>query len=362
MAPVKTNKPVVLIMAGGKGERFWPRSRSRNPKQLQKVYSNKTLLDETIDRARTITSLDRIFVGCNDELKKATLKTHRRLKANQFIVEPEGRNTAPIVALAALHFEKRFPGSVHVVLSADHYISTLAQFKTTLQKAVKAAENEMLVTLGVRPNRPETGYGYIQIGEKLNNIPAHKIKSFKEKPSTKIAKKYLTQGNQYYWNSGIFIWKGSRILTEFERHAPEILTPLKDSFTSQKKLKQIFSKIPSEPVDTAIMEKSNNLAVVEASFVWDDVGAWTALDRICEHDRDQNVFFTDSKKAKLATRDSKGNIIVSSKPLVSLLGMQDLILVEEEDILFLANKQSIADIKEFMKDMKSKAALQKFFR
>lgn len=358
----KQTKPVVLIMAGGKGERFWPRSRNSNPKQLQKVYSNKTLLDETIDRALKVTSLDRIFIGCNAELKKVTLKSHKRLKPSQFVVEPEGKNTAPIVALAAIIFEKKFPGSIHIVLSADHYIYTLDGFKKTIQTAIEVARSGWLVTIGVPPNRPETGYGYIQTGKKIDSLKACKITSFKEKPNIKTAKQYLDNKGSYLWNSGIFIWEGKRIVEEFDLHAPKIIDLVRKGQASKSELAQAFSIIPADPVDTAIMEKTKKLAVVKAGFIWDDVGSWTSLERISNNDKSGNAYFTNHKKSSLAVHSSKNNIVVSSKPLVALLGMEDTIVVEEDDVLFIAKRNHLDDIKKFMQEMKSKAALQKFFR
>lgn len=389
-APKKSNKPVVLIMAGGKGERFWPRSRVSHPKQLQKVYSSRTLLEETIVRAKTITDGSRIFIGCNAELKKAILKTHKGIKATQFVVEPEGRNTAPIIALAALQFEKQFPGATHVVLSADHFISPLKAFETTLKKAIATAESGegWLVTLGVRPNRPETGYGYIAAGGPLaaaqpaapalaadgspivpgstETLPAeaHAIESFVEKPDEQRARDYLGRGN-YYWNSGIFIWSGKRIVAEFEAHAPDVIAPLQagKAFASKKKLAQVFPQIPDHPVDVAIMEKSARIAMIPAEFAWDDVGSWLSLRRIAEPDEQGNLVISTGKAAKIAaTEDSKENLIVTDKKLVALLGVENLVVVEEDDLLFLAKADKIDKIKEFIGTFKSNPGLQKFLK
>ncbi|MEQ9363231.1 MAG: sugar phosphate nucleotidyltransferase [Leptospirales bacterium] len=360
----KSSGPVVLIMAGGKGERFWPRSRISHPKQLQKVYSSRTLLEETIVRARTVTDDSRIFIGCNAELKKAILKTHKGVKASQFVVEPEGRNTAPIIALAALQFEKQFPGAVHVVLSADHFITPLDAFETTLRKAMDTARAGWLVTLGVRPNRPETGYGYIAAGEMLPEGPgAHAIESFVEKPDEQRARDYLGRGN-YYWNSGIFIWSGPRIVEEFRKHAPEVIGPLEADgvFSSAKKLARIFPGIPDHPVDVAIMEKSERIAMIPAEFAWDDVGSWLSLRRIAEPDSNGNLTISTGKAASIAAMDSRDNLVVTDKKLVALLGVENVVLVEEQDLLFLARADKIDQIKEFIGTFKSNPTLQKFLK
>jgi mannose-1-phosphate guanylyltransferase len=355
-------KPIVLIMAGGKGERFWPRSRISNPKQLQKVYSDRTLLEATFLRARSITDANRIFVGCNAELKRAILKTHKMIPASQFVVEPEGRNTAPIIALAALQFEKKFPGATHVVLSADHYIAPPEKFQSTLKTALAAAAAGWLVTLGVRPNRPEIGYGYIKAGAKMKGSGAHAIDSFVEKPDLERAKSYLGAGD-YFWNSGIFIWPGRLILEEFERYAPEILAPLVGAGASAARLKQVFPKIPSTPVDIAILEKSQRIAMCPAEFAWDDVGSWLSLERIVPPGEGGNRTVSRRKKpALLASLSSRNNLVVADKELVALLGVDDLIVVEEPDGLFISRRDQIDRIKELLAELRKNPSLQKYLK
>ena len=368
MGPAKAAKrsresqPVVLIMAGGKGERFWPRSRLSLPKQLQKVYSNRTLLQETIDRALLFTSRDRIFIGCNAELKKATRKIHPGIKKAQFIVEPEGRNTAPIIALAALELERRFGGAVQVVLSADHYIAPPEAFRETIENAVRTARDGWLVTLGVRPTRPEVGYGYIRAGAALPEGPARSIEAFQEKPGLETAREYLADGN-YFWNSGIFIWQGRRILEEFEEHAPDIIGPLQEAYRSKGKLREAFSTIPERPVEIKKMEKSKRIAMIPATFSWDDVGSWLSLERILEADRNGNVRLEGKKAGAMVTLDAANNVIVTKKnKLVALLGVSDTILVEEGDVVFLAARDRLDDIKKLLAELKQNPGLQKYLR
>jgi len=346
-------------MAGGRGERFWPRSTEKCPKQLQKVYSNKTLLEETIARAETVTDRSHIFVGCNDKLKKAILKTHKILKPANFIVEPEGRNTAPIIALAALHFEKKFPGHPHIVLSADHFITPLSEFRHTIKEALTVAEDGWLVTLGVKPNRPDTNYGYIATGTEMEVTGAHKIDSFVEKPDQDRAIEYFKKDN-YFWNSGIFIWKGSTILDEFSTHAPAILDPLKSSYHSPSELKKNFMKVPSEPVDIAILEKSKRIAMVRASFTWDDVGSWMSLERIVEGDVGGNVLVPSDVKSHLVARDSFRNILLTKRRLVALLGVSDTVIVEEGDVLFVSSREAIGKIKSMLGELRKNPSLQKY--
>ncbi|MFN3604518.1 MAG: mannose-1-phosphate guanylyltransferase [Leptonema sp. (in: bacteria)] len=352
---------VVLIMAGGKGERFWPKSTENKPKQLQKIYSSKTLLEETYERAKLITDSKKIYIGCNEALKKQILK-FTKIHKDQFIVEPIGRNTAPIIALATLVLEEKYPNAVYVVLSADHYISPIDEFKKTIETAIQVAEKDYLVTCGVVPSRPEIGYGYIQKGQRIEDH-VYEVTQFHEKPELPKALEYLKKG--FYWNSGIFIWTGSAIRNEFEKNAKEIWDPIKDNFKNPTQLKKVFPTIPDKPIDIAIMEKANKIAVVESTFVWDDVGTWLSLERIYNsqkqfQDEKQNITIL-SKKADFYSYESFNNIIVGeSEKLFSLLGVENCILVETKDVIFLAKKDKIDSIKNMLKEIKNYPHLLKY--
>ena len=351
-----TSEVVVLIMAGGKGERFWPKSTASHPKQLQKIYSNKTLLEETVRRARLVASASNIYVGCNAELKKTIQKIHPELNL-KFVVEPMGRNTAPIIALAALQLQKKHPGATMVVMSADHFIDPPAKFKETLKTAISAARHGKLVTLGIVPTRPDSGYGYIQKG-KSSEAGVFDVESFKEKPDPKTALKYLKKG--YLWNSGIFIWSLDTIVQEFRAHAPAILEPLEKA-GSPAALKKVFPRVPELPVDIAIMEKSRRASVVPARFHWDDVGSWTALERIVEPAKN-GLTLVGPKSQNLVQKESANSVVVSDKKLVALLGVEDVILVDEGDVLFVASRQKLDGIKSLLKDMKQNPTLQKYLQ
>ena len=354
MKKVLTDKPVVLIMAGGKGERFWPRSRINTPKQLQKVYSNKTLLKETIDRALTITSLDRIFIGTNASLKKSILKQEKSFPEKNFIIEPEGKNTAPIIALASLYFKQKFGNPLQVVLSADAYINPIKDFASTMNQAIAEAEDSM-VLLGIKPNRPETGYGYISTGKQKNS--AFAVNGFFEKPDMKLAQKYIKRKN-FFWNPGIFLWRTEFILSEFEKHAPAILSPLKSKFPFSNfgELSTAFKTLTSDAIDTAIMEKSRNIKMVKAEFEWDDVGSWLSLERVLKGDSNSNHHVGKSS----FYFKSKGNISSTKKELVCFLGVEDLILVEEDDVLLVTSKSGVKDIKLLLAELKKNKNLEKY--
>jgi len=351
-----SEKPVVLIMAGGIGERFWPRSRESSPKQLQKVYSNKTLLRETIDRALLITDISRIYIGTNSELKNAILKSEPKFPSQNFILEPEGKNTAPIIALASLYFQKKYGNPIQVVLSADAFIKPEREFAKVILEGIRCAEGN-LVLLGVQPTRPETGYGYILAGNSLKS-GGYKVKGFYEKPDYKTATKYIKKKN-FYWNPGIFIWRTEKILSEFEKYAPYILNPLRLGFPFKTKteLASIFKQLPAEPVDIAILEKSSSIVMVKANFNWDDVGSWLALERVLDGDENENYHIGGG----VYHYKSKGNISSAQKQLV-FLGVEDMIIVEENDMIFLASKTSVKDIKQLLSELKKNKNLQKFLK
>lgn len=350
----KPDRPAILIMAGGSGTRFWPWSRRSHPKQLLAIYSKKTLLQETWDRARRLTDSDRVFIGTNAQLKKAILKTHPAVGPENFIIEPEGRNTAPIIALAALRVREKFGNIPMVILSADHYIHPVTEFTRTIKQAIRVAADDRLVTIGIKPSRPETGYGYLKRGKKISEN-GWSIESFEEKPDLKTARRYIRSA-RYYWNAGIFIWNTETVLAGMDKHCPDILEPLTRHFPFSRagQLKKAFALCRSESIDYALMEKAENIALVEASFEWDDVGAWPALDRLIDGDDHGNR----SRGTNVYPFDAGDNLVLSKKELVCLLGVDNLVVVEDEDVLFIAHKDQIDKIKPMIADMSSKTGLR----
>ena len=349
----------IIILAGGKGERFWPRSTRRKPKQVQKIYSQKTLIEETIIRARFITNKENIFIVCDPSFKQIICKYHPQYKNElNFIIEAIGANTAPAIALATIEIEKLFPDSMYLVMPADHYISQKSIFKKTIQKAIKIAAKKYLVTLGIIPTSPCEEYGYIKTGKdiKRDKITAKKVIHFKEKPNKSIAKKYLAQGD-YFWNSGIFIWSAKVILEEFHKHAPEIIKVIKSS--KAKKLSSTFKKLPQLSIDFAIMEKSKQILLLPASFHWNDIGSWESLHNLLAKDKSKNVLLSN-KGTQLTQRFSKNNIIAVDKGLVALIGIEDVVLVQENDIIFLAKRDKLGEIKNYLNQLTKNPALQKY--
>lgn len=315
----------VVIMAGGSGERFWPRSRQKLPKQFLSIVSEKSMLDETIDRIKGVVPDDRIYIVVN--------KRHVPLvkKYKNVIQEPISRNTAPCIALSARIIQKKDPGGIMVVLPADHYIKDVHKFRDTIEMAINVAQKEdVLVTLGITPISPHTGYGYIKKGKKLSS-GVYKISKFTEKPDLKTAKRYLASGN-YLWNSGIFIWKIKTILEEIDKYLPNIL--------------EGTEKIS---IDYGVMEKTKRAVVIESKFGWDDVGNWASLDRYFKKDKDGNIF-----QGEVVCKDVKDSTIISEGALVAGIGVSGLVIVATKDALLLCPKERAEEVKDIVGILKER--------
>lgn len=346
-----------VIMAGGKGERFWPKSRTNLPKQFLNISGSKSMIQQTISRLEKITDVSRIFIVTNElyaELIRAQIPT---LPIDNIIIEPIGRNTAPCLGVASIIIEERFPDSTMVVLPSDHIIENVEGFTNIIRTATQVAQqNDRLVTLGIQPTYPETGYGYIEsLDEKveLNNMEVYRVRKFVEKPDYDTAKSYLDSGN-YYWNSGIFVWKTNVIRKHIREFMPEmhdVLETMKTGFKTPKRdevIKQEFFKMPDQSIDYGIMEKASNIYVIPCVFGWDDVGSWTALDRINERDEYGNVI-----KGNILNLDTKRCIIESNGKLIATLGIEDLIIVDTEDVTLICSKDKAQEVKLLLKELRA---------
>lgn len=345
-----------LIMAGGKGERFWPKSRTHLPKQFLNISGNKSMIQQCIDRLQKFIPLDQIFVITNElyaELIKVQVPS---LPKENIIIEPIGRNTAPCVGLASIIIEEKFPDSGMIVLPSDHIIKNESEFINILKTAVEVSElGNNLITLGITPTYPETGYGYIESTYETlerNGLLVHKVNKFVEKPSIEVAESYLKKGN-YYWNSGIFVWRTSVIRHYIQLFMPEmhnLLEQMKTSFLTMdrdKVIKSEFHKMPDQSIDYGIMEKAEGIYVIPCVFGWDDVGSWTALERIDDLDEGGNVI-----RGNTINIDTKRCIIESNGKLIATLGVEDLIIVETDDVTLICKKEKAQDIKALIKELK----------
>ncbi len=338
--------PYVLITAGGSGTRLWPLSRKKYPKQLLPILSKKSLLQETLDRALFITIKKNIFIGTNQKLKKMIQKEVPYLKNKQFIIEPEMRNTAPIIALfvAWLKKKKKNIKNPIIVLAADHYISPCSNWANLVESVFPFLEKHIFC-VGIQPSRPEVGYGYIEMGDELGGSKEHHRKAiaFREKPNLATAKQYM-KGDHFCWNSGIFIFSGETFSKELSIHAPDIFALARKCTQGKSKLKKNFCKMPNLSIDYALMEKTKKLAVAQGDFHWDDVGNFLSLERVHKKDANRNVVNT---KCDVHYIGSKNNIVLTNdKNLkVALLGVEDLVIVEKNNVLLIAKKSSIDNIK-----------------
>jgi len=331
-----------VIMAGGKGTRFWPLSRAKKAKQFLQIVGNKTLLAHTVDRIRPLVDSNVWIVG-NQAQAEHLSEIKKTLPKKNIILEPFGRNTAPSIALAAIALLKQDPDAIMVVLPADHMIDTPAQFRSCIKKACQHVQkHDVFVTIGIPPTFPHTGYGYIEAATQDPKISP--VLRFCEKPDTATATSFLEQGN-FYWNAGIFVWRASSILAAIYDMIPaarESIDLLKHSKTlSKAAILTAYTTIPNISIDYAVMEKSaNRTHVMRAPFQWDDIGNWGAMEHYWEKDGSNNAH-----RGPIMTRNSHHNIVHSNK-LVALIDIDHLIVVETPDALLIAPKSSDQKIRD----------------
>ena len=354
---------ISVILAGGSGERFWPLSRESHPKQLLNIAGEQSLIQQTVERLLPLTPINKIYIITNEQHAFLTLSqlAPYKFKPDHLIAEPIGRNTAPAIALAAELFKDQ-PDEIMAVFPADHVLNDPDAFHETLRQAEEAAQQDYLVTLGVRPTRPETGYGYILKGgdiEKMSN--AFKVGQFTEKPDRATAEHFFEQ-RRYFWNCGIFAWKVSAIRKELQEHAPEVIEPLTDIGQHLEKAKgkfpyrvfnakgkKIFGSLPSISIDYAVMENSKNAAMVPTSMPWNDVGAWSALDDVSKVDTDGNVLSKNVYQV-----DCTGTLVKADGRIVGAIGLKDMIVVDTPDALLICPKDRAQDVKQLVEQLKEK--------
>lgn len=350
----KTMDPIIIIMAGGRGERFWPRSRVKCPKQLLNLAGEASLLQQTVARIRQLTPSQRILVVTNKDYADIVREQLPFLPVRNILVEPESRNTAPCIALAAIYIRRFFPEEDPplAILPSDLLITNDSELQRILQVGLMFLEKSFSdgsgIIYGARPTRPETGFGYIQTGERIaieSGVPLHQVISFREKPDYANAVRYLTSG-EYLWNGGIFIWRHSQLLTEYQTHLPELAGEF-ETFTNwigttaeTERLEQLYSRITPLSFDHGVLEQSQRLMVIPADYAWDDLGTWSALGRVTQPDTRNNVI-----QAEHIAFDTHGCIVYSPEKFVGILGVQDLIVVESGDVLLICHKERAQDIK-----------------
>ncbi len=352
-----------VIMAGGSGTRFWPLSREKMPKQLLKIGGEDTLIRQTVGRILPLADKEGIFIVTNRSLAESighqlSSKFGGSWDGN-FILEPEAKNTAPALGLAALHLERVDPDSIMVVLAADHAISKGDEFLTILRKAAEAARYDYLVTLGIKPNRPETGYGYIKAGAGCREAGIDgicRVEAFVEKPDLETAEKYLRDGN-YYWNSGMFVWKTRVLLREIERHYPALhrgLAEIRKSIGTADEsdvITDVFKKLEPRSIDYAVMEKTDRAVVIAADIGWSDVGSWSALEDVSERDSAGNII-----TGNVIDIESRDSIVYAEKRLVATIGLKNTVVVDTPDATLVCSKDKAQDVKKVVDELKKRKA------
>ncbi|HCM0789712.1 TPA: mannose-1-phosphate guanylyltransferase/mannose-6-phosphate isomerase [Vibrio parahaemolyticus] len=346
---------IPIILAGGTGSRLWPLSRKLYPKQFLKITGNSSMLQQTLARLQELEHKEPILI-CNEEhrfLAAEQLRSHN-VEHSGIILEPCGRNTAPAVALAALRAIEGEQDSILLVLAADHLIKDDYIFCKTVEKAIPLAESGKLVTFGIVPTKPETGYGYIRRGDKLSQHEAYSVDAFVEKPNLSVAKQYLNDGG-YYWNSGMFMFKASRYLEELEKFRPDILNAVKSAYSGAhndldfiRLNENAFKKCLDESIDYAVMEKTSDAVVCPLDAGWSDVGSWSSLWEVSAQDECMNVVRGD-----VLIENSARCYINSTNRLVATVGVEDLVIVDTKDAVLVAHRDKVQDVKNIVSCLKA---------
>jgi mannose-1-phosphate guanylyltransferase len=344
-----------IIMAGGKGERFWPASTDRVPKPFLNIIGDKSLIQLTVERAGKIIPLDRIFIVLGIEHLDIAKKQLGMLPDTNFIVEPDGRDTAPCIGYSALFILNKDKDAVMVVLPADQFIPDLNGFADVILEAARcAATGDYFITIGIKPSRPETGYGYIHAYERFDIIEdskCYKVSRYVEKPDLKKAMEYLAEGN-YFWNGGIFVWRADAVMRGIERYMPDLysgLIQINDSYREnrEEEVNRIFKTLPKKSIDYGLMEKADNVLMIPSRFAWDDVGAWSSLKRVYEPDESGNYI-----KGDVTRIDTKDCVIFSDGIKVGTIGVSDLIVVVSENGVLVADINRAQEVREIVKRLK----------
>lgn len=349
-------KVTTVIMAGGKGERFWPKSRTSCPKQFLSLTSDgETMIQKTVRRLTPLVAPEHVYIVTNAEYMELIAEQLPDIPSENVIAEPCPRNTAPCIGLAASVIQKKYGDAVMLVLPSDHLIHAEDMYLDTLRKAVLAAEDGTnLVTLGITPTYPETGYGYIKYVRGSGRNGVYNVECFVEKPDLETAKNYLRE-RAYLWNSGMFIWKTSSILMNIQKLMPDLyegLQPIAEAYGTDafaSVLKERFGTLPSQSIDFGIMEKADNICTIPGSFGWDDVGSWLALERITSADHDGNTLLGD-----VVSIDTRNCTVSGGERLIAVLGMHNAIIVDTPDALLVCNKNSTQNIKKILEELRAR--------
>ena len=353
-----------VIMAGGSGARFWPLSRQLFPKQLLRIMGDETLIQQTMRRVVCASSPHRVMISTNSsqaESIRVQLSEWKDALSDNFVLEPEGRNTAPAIALVALELVRRDPDAIMLVVPADHVIKGQRAFDAAVSLAATLAKEDYLVTFGIKPIRPETGYGYIRPNRtvtlgKQGTLKGYPVSRFVEKPNAVKAAQYLKAGN-YYWNSGMFVWRAAAILDAMKRHQPVLfrgiarIGQLLRSGSTRQSIDDVYRMLMPVSIDTGVMEQSKKAVVVPVSFQWSDVGSWSSLDEVGLKDKTGNVMV-----GRVVDVGSRRSIVYGDRRLVATIGLTDMVVVDTPDAILVCPKSRAQDVKQLVDILKRQKA------
>lgn len=341
----------IVIMAGGRGTRFWPRSRIATPKQFLNIVGTDSMIRQTFDRVKGLAAPDGIWVITNADYQQQVATQLPELADANILIEPAVRSTAPCIGLAALHIRRRNPDAIMIVLPSDHFIPDQEAYHTCLTTAIEAArKTHGLITIGIQPVIPETGYGYIEAGDWIRGT-LYRVSAFREKPDRVTAERFLT-GGKHLWNSGMFIWSVSTILANLAQHCPEIYQGLMafekriGSDEEWTELGRIYSAFPALSIDYAVMEHADDVFVVKGGFAWSDIGSWSAVEPFWERDEQGNAM-----RGNVIDIDTCNSIVVSEDKLVALIGVENLIIINTPDVVLVCRKDRDQDIKKVIESL-----------
>lgn len=336
-----------VVMAGGSGTRFWPLSRRKHPKQLLELFGQGTLLEQTVARISSLIPPERVYVYTHEVIWREVCRRLPKVPRAQVVAEPAARNTAPTLGVAAHEIRRRDPQGIMVVLPADHVIAKPGEFLSVLRAGCQTAQTAgRSVVIGLKPTRPDTGFGYVRIGHRAQHVggqAVYPVEKFTEKPPLPLARKYVASG-RYLWNGGMFIWRASTLLENFARYQPRMAEQLEaieaaGGVQSAKSFRRLFPQCEKISIDFAIMEKIRDIHAVAAAIGWNDVGSWAVAYQLSAKDAEGNV-----RPPRSLCLDSHGNMIVGKRQFIVTVGVQDMVIVETDDALLICPRDRSQEV------------------
>lgn len=347
----------VVIMAGGSGTRFWPLSRRKTPKQLLNLFGGTTLLEQAVERVKGIVPLDRVYIFTNNVVRRQIVRLMPEIPERQIVAEPAQRNTAPTIGLAADEILRRDPEGIMAILPADHVIREPGAFRDALKAGCRWAATEgRSIVLGIRPTRPETGYGYIRLGrieKSKGREKMRRVTSFTEKPALPVARRYVAS-KQYLWNAGMFVWRASTLRENLRKFQPAMAAGLKrisdaGGIDNTRSLKRLFPQLEKISIDYALMEKIENVYAVPADIGWSDVGSWAVAYDLSAKDENRNVRTENS-----ICLDSKGNMLVGNRKYFVTIGVENLVIVDTGDALLVCAREEAQQVGKAVQELEGR--------